>query len=254
MPSPASVPSSPPVRSMRRLVLLLSLAALALAACSNSDDDLIAREVVSTIPWDPPQSWTYNLLDDDDEIGTGVLSVEGDGDDLVFTQEFAIPDEDITDDVTVHASAADLSPVSAERTLDGGEGIRHCTADYSSPDVSVHDESDEGERDDVLEYPSPSYDSWLDIFLWATIDFSVGYETPYVDVLVCKLARPDLLGTRLKVVEQEEITVPAGTFDTWHLEIKSGGDTQDAWYTADDARTLVRYDNSQLIFELESMD
>lgn len=236
---------------MRRLILL-AVTALALAACSNNDDDLIAREIVSVIPWDPPQEWSYAISQDDDEIGTGRLSVREVTGELVFTQEFDFPDRDITDDAVVRTDAIDLFPVSTSRTVDGEEGVRTCTAEYSSPDVSVHDESEEGERDDVLEYPLPAYDSWMDIFLWATIDFSVGYETPYVDVLVCKLAKPDLLGTRLKVVEQEEITVPAGTFEAWHLEIKSGGETQHAWYTADEARTLVRYDNGpgELVFEL----
>ena len=44
--------------------------------------------------------------------------------------------------------------------------------------------------------------------------------------------------------------MPAGTFDAWHLEIESGGETQDAWYTTDDAHTLLKYDNGESTFEL----
>jgi hypothetical protein len=58
----------------------------------------------------------------------------------------------------------------------------------------------------------------------------------------------------LKVKAIEEVTVPAGTFRAWRLEIRSGGRTQKAWYADDARRTLVRYDNGDLVFELESID
>ena len=54
--------------------------------------------------------------------------------------------------------------------------------------------------------------------------------------------------------EKEEVEVPAGTFQAWRLEIRSGGRTQKAWYADDGPRTLVRYDNGDLVFELESIN
>lgn len=240
--------------ALHRLLLAVAAGGLvvAVAACDSQSDDLVSREIVEQIPWDPPDSWTYALIDDGDKIGTGVLSVEREGDEFVFTQEFAFPDRDITDDVVVRTEADTLFPVTTSRTLDGEDGVRQCDATYDSPIVTVVDESDEGSREDELDYPLPAYDSWMDIFLWATIDFGEGFATPYVDILVCKLAKPDLLGAELEVVGQEEVTVPGGRFDAWHVEYSAGGDTQDLWYTTDDAHTMVRYDSGQLVFELES--
>lgn len=237
-----------------RLAAFLSLCGIfALAgACDSASDELVSREIVEQIPWDPPQSWTYALIDDGDKIGTGVLSIERDGDEFVFTQEFEFPDRDITDDVVVRTDADTLFPVSTSRTLDGEDGVRQCDATYAPPIVTVLDESDEGSREDELDYPLPAYDSWMDIFLWATIDFGEGFATPYVDILVCKLSKPDLLGAELEVVGEEQVTVPAGRFEAWHVEYSAGGDTQDVWYTTDDAHTMVRYDSGQLVFELES--
>ena len=62
-----------------------------------------------------------------------------------------------------------------------------------------------------------------------------------------------MLPVVLKVKKTEEITVAAGTFEAWRLEIRSGGRTQKAWYANDEQRTLVRYDNGDLVFELESI-
>jgi hypothetical protein len=56
------------------------------------------------------------------------------------------------------------------------------------------------------------------------------------------------------VKEKEDVQVPAGNFQAWRLEIRSGGRTQKAWYADDARRTLVRYDNGELVFELESIN
>jgi hypothetical protein len=56
----------------------------------------------------------------------------------------------------------------------------------------------------------------------------------------------------LKVVDSEQVTVPAGTYQAWKLEIDSGGETQTAWYAADATHLLLRYDNGQQLFELKS--
>ena len=173
-----------------------------------------------------------------------------------MTQSFAIPDEEITDVIEAQVASETLRPRAVERTIDGPEGKRECGAEYSPTEnsVTVFQRAGTDERTDVLEVPPEHYDSWSDLFLWRTIEFFEGNEVKYVDVLSCSLAKPDLLSVVLKVKEMEEVTVPAGTFQAWRLEIRSGGRTQKAWYADDDRRTLVRYDNGDLVFELESID
>jgi hypothetical protein len=46
------------------------------------------------------------------------------------------------------------------------------------------------------------------------------------------------------------VTVPAGTFDAWKLEIRWESRKQTAWFADDSARTLVKYDNTDTVFEL----
>lgn len=227
-----------------------------LAACSEDSGELVARDIVSEIPWESPESAQYRLLQGDDLKGSGTLSLGEQGGFTRMVQAFEFPEEEITDMVVADLDPQTLRPKLVVRTIDGPEGKRECTAQYSSTanSVTVDQKAGGDERTDVLEIPPQHYDSWSDLFLWRTIDFFEGNELKYVDVLSCSLAKPDLLSILLKVKEIEEVTVPAGTFQAWRLEIRSGGRTQKAWYADDARRTLVRYDNGDLVFELESID
>ena len=241
-----------------RLLLLILIPVLLLAACSDDSVDLVARDIVSDIPWDVPETAKYRLLQGDDLKGSGVLGLSNNGTAVRVTQTFDIPEENISDTVTADAKEDTLRPMVVERTIDGPEGKRECTASYPiAPGinrVTVDQKAGADERTDELDIPPQHYDSWTDLFLWRTIEFFEGNELKYVDVLSCSLAKPDLLSVILKVKEIEEVTVPAGTFQAWRLEIRSGGRTQKAWYADDERRTLVRYDNGDLVFELESID
>jgi hypothetical protein len=208
------------------------------------------------VPWVTPETAKYRLLRGDDAKGTAELVLVERGDVLVANQGFSFPEEEISDHVAVEVEPETIRPIVARRVIDGPEGKRECEADYSSAanSVTVSQTAGADERTDEIDIPPQHYDSWTDLFLWRTIDFFEDNELQYVDVLSCSLAKPDLLSVVLNVKEIEDVTVPAGTFQAWRLEIRSGGRTQNAWYTDDDRRTLVRYDNGDLVFELESID
>jgi len=241
---------------VRRLLLILIPAAL-LVACSDDSGELVARDIVSEIPWTAAgEKATYRLLQGDDLKGTGVLAIGSpvDAGSLRLQQSFEIPEENITDEASVSVNIETLRPLVVTRVIDGREGKRECQASYSERRVVIDQKAGKDKRTDELDLPPEHYESWSDIFLWRTIEFFEGNEVKYVDVLSCSLAKPDLLSVVLKVKAIEEVTVPAGTFQAWRLEIRSGGRTQKAWYADDARRTLVRYDNGDLVFELESID
>jgi hypothetical protein len=224
------------------------------ASCSDGSDELVAQDVGSESPWPAPDTSRYRLLQGDDVKGTGEFRIEESGSVLILTQDFEFPDEEVTDTVSVEVDAQTLRPSAVERVIDGPEGKRECDAVYGEGGVIVEQKTEEDERTDELSVPEQHYDTWSDLFLWRTLDFIEDQELKYVGVLSCSLAKPDLLSIVLKAKEVEEVTVPAGTFEAWRLEIRSGGRTQRAWYADDERRTLVRYDNGDLVFELESIN
>jgi hypothetical protein len=72
--------------------LVVVLAALGVA-CSGGEDELVASDVVSAIPWTAPETARYRLLQGDDVKGSAELQIEEDGDSLALKQYFDIPDE-----------------------------------------------------------------------------------------------------------------------------------------------------------------
>lgn len=199
-----------------------------------------------------PENKTYRLTKDDDDLGSAELAIEaGPAGNSTFTQAFDFPNRDITDDVEALANAETLAPVTITRAIDSPDGARNWDVTYEGSEVTVVQSTDDDERTDTIDIPQTSYDTWTDLFLWRTIDFREGYEVRYQAVVTADFAKPDVISIVLKVTGLETVTVPAGTFDAWRMEIRSGGRTQKAWIADDEERTLVRYDNTELVFELE---
>ncbi len=234
---------------MRRIIVALA-AALLLAACA--EDNIKSADIVTQIPWPDEERATYRVLDDDgDEVGALVMTVAIErSDGYLLSQSFSFPGDNFTNDAEVLVDRASLQPRRTTYVIDGPDGIASCTAVYAGSDVTVLNEREDGERTDTLDVPNIAYDSWSDLFLWRTIDFSQGFEVEYADIVACQApAPPQRLAVKLEVSGGETIDVPAGTFDTWRVEIDAGRD-QKAWFTTDDAHILVRYDNGDQIFEL----
>ncbi len=223
-------------------------------ACGGDTTLLSGREIVAAVPWSGPETARYRLLQGDELKGVGELSLELDGDTLLLAQRFQFPHDGLSDEVSAVVDAATLRPRRVERVIGGPEGERNCQAAYDGGMVTVEQQAKEDTRTDRFAVPARSYDSWSDLFLWRTIAFSEEYQAKYFDILSCTLTKPQVVLVVLRVKGREPVSVPAGTFDAWRLEIRSGGRTQKAWYADDSARTLVRYDNGDLVFELESSE
>ena len=234
---------------MRPIIVALA-AVLLLAACA--EDNIKATDIVTRIPWPDTERATYRVLDDDgEEVGTLEMSVDPEGDDAyLLGQHFSFPGREFTNDAAAVVGRAELQPRRTTYVIDGPDGVASCSAEYEGSDVTVLNIREDGERTDTLDVPNIAYDSWSDLFIWRTIDFAQGFEIEYADIVACQApAPPQRLSVKLEVTGGEMIDVPAGTFDTWRLEIDAGRD-QKAWFTTDDAHILVRYDNGDQIFEL----
>lgn len=238
---------------MRKLLLLAAPALLLAAACS-AGDGITSADIVGEIPWRGQETASYRVLDSNDKpVGTLELRIEEEAAGAwKFSQSFDFPDKGFTNDATVIVDGSTLQPESSTFKIVGPDGNLDCSAEYSTGQVTAHRVGEDGERDDTVTIPNIAYDSWGDLFVWRTIPFSEGYEKDYTDVLACTLSRPDRIGVSLKVRGKEDVTVPAGSFEAWRLEIKSGGETQHAWYSTDDAHMLIKYDNGESTFELTS--
>jgi len=222
--------------------------------CASDDGAKIAGggTLLFDIPWSVPESRSYKLFNDEEEIGSAELSIEpGQQGNDRFLQRFEFPGRQISDQVEVAASANTLAPSTVTRVVNGPDGRRTWDVTYDASKVTVVQEDEDDERTDTIDIPKTSYDTWTDLFLWRTLDFKEGYEVKYEAVVTADFTKPDVISIVLKVTGLETVSVPAGAFEAWRLEVRSGGRTQKAWIANDGQRTLVRYDNTELVFELE---
>lgn len=231
-------------------VLAAGIIALTLAACDEGND-VVSNEIVESVPWSAPEMLTYRVLDnDDDEVGSLEMSVEAVGDTFAMRQRFDFPEDGFANESEVVVDAETLFPLTVAYEIDGPEGLISCEGEYEGGMVTVLNVRVDGEKEEDLDVPALRYDSWSDLFIWRTIPFAQGYDVEYADVVACQApAPPQLLGVKLEVTGGEMVEVPAGTFDTWKVEIDAGRD-QEAWFTTDDEHVLVKYDNGEQVFEL----
>jgi len=141
---------------------------MALLACTEDSEPLVANEIVSGIPWGESEVTTYRVTQDDIE-GECVLSIEEDGANVSLAQ--ACEGEGFTDVVSFVADAGTLRPVTTHRRITGPDGEVTCEAAYDGSSVTVRWISPDDERENDLAVPEPCYDTWGDLFLWRTIAF-----------------------------------------------------------------------------------
>lgn len=218
------------------------------SACAQEDDD-----IVTSIPWADQESADYLLMDPDsgEVCGNGTLSIERSGDQYELSLLFE--SEGNTDMTTVLVDAETLQPASVrrERLIDGDSEIVEGEYDDVEKVIRIVELVGDDRREIPRRLDEDRYfDNETSLFLWRTLRFEEGYETSYETVLANQGGAQRTV--RLRVDSIEQITVPAGTFDAWRVEIVAGDVNQLAWFTQTPEHYLLQYHNSVQIFQLNS--
>ena len=241
------------------LLLALGLSSLLLAACTLADEEpLPTQDIVGSIPWKVGEETSYTILDNDDKVlGTGALRIDQEDGQLRLSQHYENPDFDDRSSVLVDPQT--LKPIEGERVITGEDGVLRIEVHYSSDvaeieRIATEEGKEEERRIDRLDVPEHAYDAGASLFLWRTIPMQVDYRAAYRSMATAVLGKSQENRVTLRVLRQETVEVPAGTFEAWRVEIRApGGVKQTAWYSADSARRLLKYDNGQNTFVLESV-
>jgi len=218
-------------------------------ACSSGRSGPPASDVAGTPPWPEDEIMTYRLVDDDGkQLAVGRLIVEVSQATGQTTLRQRFESETTEDSIDVVVDSRTLKPVSSRREIinDNPDDEDLIEVMYTEAGASVTI----GDRQTGLSVPEHAYDNDSSLFLWRTLPFAEGYEGSYVTVITNRRSRQDVV---LSVPRKETVTVPAGTFDCWRLEIATENARQVAWYADTPTRPLIRYDNDRdVIFELTS--
>lgn len=251
-----------PVSVRDRLSRLFGVAPIVLAACvlalavacdsGSSASDVETTPIVANVPFADGERFTYELRDDRGVLGHGVLTVKREGADLVLKQEYteasAPEGEKATSDrSTARVDAATLAPRSVERTVEGRDDTTEYAGDYADDGSSVHLSRDGAHERDV-KLPAHAYENESSLWLWRTLDFAEGYKAEYVSVNVVERTRQTVA---LEVTGRQRTTVPAGTFDTWRLQLRNGRATRVVWVNVEAPHQVIQWDNGDVVFRLE---
>ena len=148
--------------------------------------------------------------------------------------------------------ATTLKPVSVhrDRLVDGEHKELNATYDPVANVVTITEVKDGGERGVPHRLKDNYYDNDSSLFLWRAIPFVAGYVDIYRTIVT---GSGEQQVVHIEVKRKEQIVVPAGTFDTWRLDIESRDNKQVAWYADTPEHPLVQYDNGIQLFRLTSL-
>jgi hypothetical protein len=231
-----------------RLIPLLPFLLLPflLASCGGSGATKVApSDVVSTIPWPQKEDLRYLLVDKTGkQTGMADLTISVEGPTTRLGQSFANGQN--SDDTSVIVDSQTLKPISSTRTITSPASKEELSVSYTSAGALIK----QNDKQSGLSVPEHAYDNDTSLFLWRTLRFEAGYEAAYVTIITNRRSRQIV---DVKVLGREAVSVPAGDFQAWRLEINAGSAKQTAWYADTQTRPLVKYDNSiGTFFELQS--
>jgi hypothetical protein len=247
-----------------RLALLTFTCCLlggAAAACSTLEAPE-TRDIVSTIPWGDSETYTYELYEDADLIGTTTLTVERDGDTFVLTQRSSDEDGNV-DMAEVVVDDETLKPITGARTIIDEDRKEVAASSYESVSTDecgsgivvrieeqVFDPPDEATPDiprrNPLCVPEHAYDNDTSLFIWRTVAFEKNYLANYKTVLTGTRRTQTV---RIEVIARTSDT-PVGEIDAWLVQISADGKNQRAWFAASDDHRMLAYQNEGFTFQL----
>jgi hypothetical protein len=237
------------------LLLALGLGIL-LAACTLSEEDSVpAQDIVVSIPWQVGEETSYAIMDGDKEVGSGVLRIDQENGQLRLSQHYQSPEFDDSSSVLVDPQT--LKPAEAERVITSEDGVLRIDVRYSGGTAEIErivtkQGKEEDRRIDQLDVPEHAYDTGASLFLWRTIPMQVDYRAAYRSMATAVVGKSQENKVTVRVLRQETVEVPAGTFEAWRIEVRApGGVKQTAWYASDSARRLLKYDSGQYTFLLK---
>jgi len=250
----------------RRCALLgIAVAALAaLAAGCNTGSSIKTSDIVDRVPWTAPETHRYELRIDNDPAGETTLSVRREGDAFVLSQ-LSADDKGNSDGSNTTVDASTLKPLANEHTVIDKDQKRVAVARYEDVgtdecdsgriariEQQVYDPPDEATPDSTrggpLCVPEHAYDNDSSLFIWRTIRFEPGYEVSYISVISNRREKRTIT---LRVNRIERVQTPAGEFDAWRVDIIADNVHQTAWFSTDDDRHLVAYQNQSFYFRLK---
>ncbi|NLF03121.1 MAG: DUF3108 domain-containing protein [Anaerolineales bacterium] len=222
--------------SFKRIALCLMGLVVLLGGCAQAGGEGLG---LGSAPWQDGRTVRYQWLDEtDSEIGTSVISYTREGDVWVIAQSDQISGLDQTFEVRVAADT--LAPVSEQKQVKTADTEFELTTRYEGGKLEIKAVVNGEDRTASVDVPANALDNDQLLVSLEALPFAEGYKGEVVVVVAQNALKVPM---EVTVQGQEEIEVPAGTFQAWRVEFKASQGIQTVWYKVDAPHTLVLYDN-----------
>lgn len=222
--------------SLKRIGLCLMGLVVLLGGCAQAEGEGLG---LGSTPWQDGRTVRYQWLDESDsEIGTSVISYTREGDVWVIAQSDQISGLDQTFEMRVAADT--LAPVSEQKHVQTADTEFDLTTRYEGGKLEIKAVVNGEDRTASVDVPASALDNDQLLVSLEALPFAEGYNGEFVVVVAQNALKVPM---EVTVQGQEQIEVPAGTFQAWRVEFKASQSTQTAWYKVDAPHTLVLYDN-----------
>jgi hypothetical protein len=230
-----------------------------LLAVSCGDDGPEPSRVFESAPWPAEEQLEYQVRERDEILGACLLSVRTGSSDGRSVLEFRCsnPDETRRDDALVEVDSEILQPFESTVTVsdleDGSQTL--VSTNYDGLRISRLAESDNDHSEITLtipeppeDGPDPGYYDDTSIF-WLIRGASLGedVEEAFLDI---NTRTGRIIIATLRVTGEETIKVPAGSFETWRVELKTASNTNTYWVEKSGARRVIRARAERDLLEL----
>ena len=229
----------------------LSLLIFILAGCGAPDVQPLA---FGATPWQDGEASTYRVIDvNGDYAGTtrfdltNTASSESDAEanpeDVLWNLRREINTQGVQEIVTVDTRGLDFRPVASTLVRLDGANAEQVRTVYSGSQADLELTT----RQNVTTYervsiPSDARDQNTLLMIIRALPLAPDYATRLNTFLPIV---PLLDRVTISVVDQEEVTVPAGTFDTYQVRLDTGNSRTVAWFGVDAPHPLVKYEDGR---------
>lgn len=242
-----------------RWIAAALLAVLGTACAAGGAGGGDTEDIVHAVPFAAGERLVYELVDADGVVvGYGAFTTTARDDALELVQTYEELDtpsgaRPVLDVATVVVDAATLKPLTSERTIQRREPAddESYAATYEpggdEARLVVTQRSGEDERTREVGLREHHYDSQSSLWVWRAVALGEDFEANYVSVNPRDASQ---VTARLVMVDRQTIEVPAGSFETWRLQVRNGRDTRIVWIHAEPPHEVVQWDNGTLFLRL----
>jgi hypothetical protein len=191
-------------------------------------------------PWQNGSKVSYEWFNDksDTQIGTSQYSFALRNNVWTISEQDKIGELNQTAEMMVNAKT--LEPIGEKKTIKKSNTNADITTSYKNGKLDISAVVNGKTTNASIDVPSNAIDNDQLLMTLEALPFAKGYKANFV-VIVAQDALK--VNTTVTVLSQEKIDVPAGSFETWHVEIQAGQSKQNAWYQVAAPHALVQYDN-----------